>query len=461
MRKKLNLLYYILLLMFSSTALAPAGQVVTEDVKAWAQRTVAQEKALQAVLDPNSVAVLYFYNKTGMRKLDPFRKGLALMLITDLSQLKGISLVERIRLQALTQELELGESGLVEPQTAPRVGRLLGAAYIISGDMIKGALEKIKINSNLLDVMNKTVFGSPMTEGIMQEFFRMEKEILFEIIKLLKIKLTSQEKNKLQKPLSTNTNALFFLFQGIEKSDQGKYREAADFYKKALQHDPRLKLAGDALSELQQLGLLKKKKRSRSLLKELRDRTSLSDRLTKDNAVKRARTPKDVEKRQSLKPKPITDIDNDGDGYTENQGDCNDNDASINPGATETCGDGIDQDCNGIDPACPPDPNDVDNDGDGYTENQNDCNDNDASINPGATEICGDGTDQDCNGTDLDCNDVDNDGDGYTENQNDCNDNDASINPGAAEICNDNMQVDEDCDGLSNFADPDCGETAQ
>ena len=47
--------------------------------------------------------------------------------------------------------------------------------------------------------------------------------------------------------------------------------------------------------------------------------------------------------------------------------------------------------------------NDFDNDGDGFTENQGDCNDDNTNINPEAEEICGDGIDQDCNGTDLDC----------------------------------------------------------
>jgi hypothetical protein len=164
-------------------------------------------------------------------------------------------------------------------------------------------------------------------------------------------------------------------------------------------------------------------------------------------------------------------FDNDGDGFISCAGDCNDNDPAINPGAAEICGNGWDENCDGVLEACPPDPNDVDDDSDNYTENQGDCDDSDPSINPSAaevcdgngtdnncnglvdegvtnacgscgavpTEICGDGIDQDCDGSDLECapdpNDVDDDSDNYTENQGDCDDSDPSINPSAAEVC--------------------------
>ena len=54
------------------------------------------------------------------------------------------------------------------------------------------------------------------------------------------------------------------------------------------------------------------------------------------------------------------------------------------PGATETPDNGVDEDCDGEDElSTQPD---VDDDGDGFTENDGDCNDVDPSIFPNATE---------------------------------------------------------------------------
>ena len=92
----------------------------------------------------------------------------------------------------------------------------------------------------------------------------------------------------------------------------------------------------------------------------------------------------------------------------------------------------------------------VDADGDGYTTDI-DCDDNDASIHPGAAEIPYDGIDQNCNGLDL----TDVDGDGYDGGAggDDCDDNDAAVNPGATEVVN---GVDDDCDGSVDNIGPSC-----
>ena len=85
----------------------------------------------------------------------------------------------------------------------------------------------------------------------------------------------------------------------------------------------------------------------------------------------------------------------------------------------------------------------------GYVEDNTDCDDTDGAVNPGATEVCDDQIDNDCDGS-TDCDDsdciVDADGDGYDAEPcgNDCDDDNAAVNPGATEVKN---GIDDNCDG--------------
>ncbi len=99
-------------------------------------------------------------------------------------------------------------------------------------------------------------------------------------------------------------------------------------------------------------------------------------------------------------PTPLSDLD--GDGYTSDMGDCDDSDPSIHPGQPEgppssgspgaLDGDGIDNDCDGlIDEGTL----DHDDDHDGFTEREGDCNDTDGQIHPERADGC-DGIDNDC-----------------------------------------------------------------
>ena len=177
-------------------------------------------------------------------------------------------------------------------------------------------------------------------------------------------------------------------------------------------------------------------------------------------------------------------------------GDCNDLDSDVNPAATEVCGDNVDNNCNGSqnDPnasLCKPFYYDGDLDGVGLTISKclctaagsysasvgGDCDDYNKNIKPGATEVCGDGIDNNCNGDLNDENatgcaqfylDLDVDGYGLTglkkcycvaqggysaANPGDCNDNSAAVNPGKTEVCND---IDDNCkNGIDEGCDDD------
>jgi TolB-like protein len=270
-----------------------AGQVIKKDDKIWAQEIIQNEKTLKPPEVKNTLAVLYFNNQTGRSEFDPLQKGIALMLITDLSKIENLQVVERVQLQALIRELGLGASGLVDSANAPRVGKLLQARWLVGGDINKGTLEDLRVKSDVAEVQTQNILGHPFSEGKPQDLVQLEKNILFEIIKLLKFEPTAKEAENLKVPCSMNLQALMALFKGVDASDQGNYASAAEYYETALKEDATVCIAKGAIEELKNLGLIGGKKKTSDLLQSLRNETSFTDELPKD-ADRRERTPKDV-----------------------------------------------------------------------------------------------------------------------------------------------------------------------
>jgi len=132
-------------------------------------------------------------------------------------------------------------------------------------------------------------------------------------------------------------------------------------------------------------------------------------------------------------------------GFAAVEGDCDDGDATINPGVAETDCDGLDNDCDGVSGGAT-----VDSDGDGFSACDGDCGPLDPTVVPGGLEIC-DGLDNDCDGGSL-ATELDDDGDGFAECEGDCDDANSQAWPGAPEPAE---GPDLNCDGVVGDDDAD------
>lgn len=198
------------------------------------------------------LAILYFNNSGGDDKLEKLRKGLADMLITDLSKLGSVSIVERSRLEDIIKEQELGKHGAIDKQTASRIGKLLGAEAILTGAYFE-MMGMLRIDARFIDVETGEVLKSDGVEGPTNDFFILEKELLGKIIANMDVKLTEDEEsylemNRKEQAISYEDALLFS--DALDLMDIGSKQEAQKKLQAVLAKNPQFTPASNALEKL-------------------------------------------------------------------------------------------------------------------------------------------------------------------------------------------------------------------
>jgi len=210
----------------------------------FATKALAEEKKIMAVKpDANTVAVCYYQDLSPDKSLRAFQKGLTAMMISDLTKIKSIKVVERVRLQALLEEMNLGQTGIVDPKTAPRVGKLLGARNVIFGNL---ALGSIKATTTLASADQGTLKGSVTASVDKDRFFELPAFIVRDIAGIMKIELTDEERKTIGVPHTKVYKALVYFGNALDALDAGKWKEANDYFGMALKEDPMFDLARNA-----------------------------------------------------------------------------------------------------------------------------------------------------------------------------------------------------------------------
>ena len=206
---------------------------------------IASERSVgAATIDTRSVGIFPFVFSGSDPDLEPLGKAVAELLTADLSQTDRLRVLERAQMQFLLDELTLPATSAVDPATAARAGRILGAGQLVQG-RIDGTASALRIQSILARVnATRDSTEAPIVEnGPVSAIFDVEKRLALSIYSGIGIQLTVAERERVLQRHTDNVQALLAFGLGLEADDGGRWGDAMGRFEAALEFDGGFTLA--------------------------------------------------------------------------------------------------------------------------------------------------------------------------------------------------------------------------
>ena len=170
-----------------------------------------------------------------------------MLLANRITFVPDLQLVERLELSRIQQELSMSQSEFVDKSTAPRIGKIVGAAKIVTGTVTEPETGQLSLDCGIIDVGPGLAEYPRKQQGKSSDFFDMQKKLSLDIIAKLGYKVTPEIKNHVDKSPTESMLAFIAYSLGLEYADQGHYALADAEFKSAVAEDPNFSLAKQAL----------------------------------------------------------------------------------------------------------------------------------------------------------------------------------------------------------------------
>lgn len=165
--------------------------------------------------EPFLIAVTPFTNLSGERNYDWLSVGIGEVFTTKLGSLSCFNLVERIKLSEALKEIELGQTGLIDENTAPKAGKMIGAEGLVVGSFqISG--QTIRIDARLLDVETGRVLVFAGAYGELDKIFEAQDRIAASFLAALNAPLTDEDRLLLAAKPTTSMEAFKLYSQAAD-----------------------------------------------------------------------------------------------------------------------------------------------------------------------------------------------------------------------------------------------------
>ena len=230
--------------MLALLALAAAGGLAAPAVAQQAQDT------------RSGVAVFAFENGGSMGLKDPMdfdglQRGFAGMLISELSANNGWRVVEREQIQKLTDEQNLGASGRVDPQTAAKVGKLVGAKYAVTGSFIDN-MGTWRVDIRLVNVETSEIMKTESATASQDKLFGVITDVAQRLMKDVNLPPLPKDVATQRMSRQVPTEALTYYSRALLYHDRGQKDKAVEMYQRAIAVFPNYTEAQDGLKREQQ-----------------------------------------------------------------------------------------------------------------------------------------------------------------------------------------------------------------
>lgn len=215
---------------------------------------LAPLRAVAAAAVPPTIAVLYFDYSGKDDQMALLRKGLAQMLISDLAGSDAVRLVERDRLQEILAELKLEQSAKIDPASAGKVGKLLGARYMVLGGYfdLGGTL---RIDARVVEVETGKIVNSAGVNGKVDDFLDLEQKLSGKIGEILATQLKLPEKKhaaRVKPPSHLSAHTAVLYSRALAEKDRGDKERARETLTEVVKEQSDFQLARVDLDKLMQ-----------------------------------------------------------------------------------------------------------------------------------------------------------------------------------------------------------------
>lgn len=210
-----------------------------KELAAEAKAAVAQEGSLAGqAANPRVIAVLPLRFSGADTSLRALERGFADLLTTDLARSSQLTLVERSRMQALLDEVELQRGGATDAASNVRAGKIIRAGRLVSGSINQVDAANLRVDAAVIDVPTSEIRGTAQSADLLEQVFDIEKKLALDLFTQLGVTLTVAERNAVEQRPTRSLAAFMAYSRGLRAEDEGRYDDASRFFNDAVRLDP-------------------------------------------------------------------------------------------------------------------------------------------------------------------------------------------------------------------------------